>query len=467
MALVTRCSNASCLTLFRVTPAQLQAFGGQVRCGSCGTVFDAFPSLATVSDAALKAPLAPALATTGDAPLLEAADSAQFAADHPAALPPAVTPSASPAFTPTPTLDQLAVHSPQTPGPASMDEPGLPRAGVPRPSEAIHPDAPGATQAHDLEPAPRPTIDPARAYATPEVEPAGIGAGTHADPFAGQSADASPPRRVAITPEPSTAPAPSAAPELTDYSVTRSPPLESDPEGLRSSRVSRRILAGIALLGLIGAVAAAWFGRGSLPPPAGAFLEQSARSLASMRPAEFISEHGVPVAAVLALLLFYLLRRFRTTWVVTLSGLLLLLSGQLLHAYRMPLAANYPGMRPTLEKFCALARCEVGLPRAAGELVIEASDLQALDVAKPNLIQLSATVRNRAATALAYPAIEVTLTDPQDKPLARRVLLPDQYLARRPDDRIGLRAGEEFSVKLTLDTTELRPVGYRLYLFYP
>jgi hypothetical protein len=43
--------------------------------------------------------------------------------------------------------------------------------------------------------------------------------------------------------------------------------------------------------------------------------------------------------------------------------------------------------------------------------------------------------------ALAYPAIEVTLTEPQDRPLARRVLLPDQSLARRPDNRTGLRAG--------------------------
>ncbi|MBC7780984.1 MAG: hypothetical protein H7125_12870, partial [Proteobacteria bacterium] len=56
MALVTRCSNTACLTLFRVTPAQLQAFGGQVRCGTCSTVFDAFPSLATVADAALRTP---------------------------------------------------------------------------------------------------------------------------------------------------------------------------------------------------------------------------------------------------------------------------------------------------------------------------------------------------------------------------------------------------------------------------
>ncbi len=39
----TRCSE--CETLFRVTRAQLNAARGQVRCGHCGTVFDALASL--------------------------------------------------------------------------------------------------------------------------------------------------------------------------------------------------------------------------------------------------------------------------------------------------------------------------------------------------------------------------------------------------------------------------------------
>ena len=81
MALVTRCSNPACLTLFRVTPAQLQAFGGQVRCGSCSTVFDAFPSLTTVADAALTAP-APPDPGQGQGP---AAATAAAAADTPGA----------------------------------------------------------------------------------------------------------------------------------------------------------------------------------------------------------------------------------------------------------------------------------------------------------------------------------------------------------------------------------------------
>lgn len=43
MDLYTRCAN--CETTFRVTTQQLQASGGQVRCGHCQKIFDAFATL--------------------------------------------------------------------------------------------------------------------------------------------------------------------------------------------------------------------------------------------------------------------------------------------------------------------------------------------------------------------------------------------------------------------------------------
>lgn len=59
MSMVTRCP--SCETLFRVTPPQLQAHGGQVRCGRCMTVFDGAKGLATLPEETPPgAPLPPA-----------------------------------------------------------------------------------------------------------------------------------------------------------------------------------------------------------------------------------------------------------------------------------------------------------------------------------------------------------------------------------------------------------------------
>lgn len=48
MSMTTRCP--SCNTLFRVTPPQLQAHYGQVRCGRCMTVFDGFQGLAVLAE---------------------------------------------------------------------------------------------------------------------------------------------------------------------------------------------------------------------------------------------------------------------------------------------------------------------------------------------------------------------------------------------------------------------------------
>ena len=45
MAMITKCP--SCGTTFRVTPPQLQAQHGMVRCGRCATVFDGFKTLAS------------------------------------------------------------------------------------------------------------------------------------------------------------------------------------------------------------------------------------------------------------------------------------------------------------------------------------------------------------------------------------------------------------------------------------
>ncbi len=48
MSMITQCP--SCATTFRVTPQDLQSHSGQVRCGRCTHVFDAYAHLATLPD---------------------------------------------------------------------------------------------------------------------------------------------------------------------------------------------------------------------------------------------------------------------------------------------------------------------------------------------------------------------------------------------------------------------------------
>jgi predicted Zn finger-like uncharacterized protein len=56
MSMVTSCP--SCATTFRVLQEQLKARQGQVRCGKCREVFDAFKTLASFDVSPLRSPLA-------------------------------------------------------------------------------------------------------------------------------------------------------------------------------------------------------------------------------------------------------------------------------------------------------------------------------------------------------------------------------------------------------------------------
>jgi hypothetical protein len=90
------------------------------------------------------------------------------------------------------------------------------------------------------------------------------------------------------------------------------------------------------------------------------------------------------------------------------------------------------------------------------------------DPAQANIITLHALLRNRAPYALAYPYIELTLTDTQENPLARRNFVPADYIPASEDEQRGFPANRESTIKLHLNTTDLKPAaGYRLFLYYP
>lgn len=139
---------------------------------------------------------------------------------------------------------------------------------------------------------------------------------------------------------------------------------------------------------------------------------------------------------------------------------------QLLYATRDRLAAAMPASRPLLEALCDVADCQVAWPQRPDLLAIEASDLQA-HAARPNVLVLSATLRNRGDVAVARPALELTLTNAQDQMLARRVFGPAEYLPAAADAGAPMTPLSEVEVRIELDTGELRPAGYRLFLFYP
>lgn len=153
-------------------------------------------------------------------------------------------------------------------------------------------------------------------------------------------------------------------------------------------------------------------------------------------------------------------------WRLGSALLLILLMLQTLYLFRIEITARLPGIKPALTLMCELLNCTLPLPQKIDLLSIESSELEA-DPTEINIITLHALLRSRAPYALTYPNIELTLTDTQDNALARRSFSPADYLPSGEDITQGFPANRESSIKLHLNTTDLKPAGYRLFLFYP
>ncbi len=147
---------------------------------------------------------------------------------------------------------------------------------------------------------------------------------------------------------------------------------------------------------------------------------------------------------------------------------LVALAAQSAHYFRTEIAALVPETRPFLVTACATLKCDLKLPRRPKLMAIESSDLQAAG-RRDNVIVLNAVLRNQAQFAQEYPALELTLTDERDAAVARRVLMPADYLAGLPAEQItrGISAGADAPLRVYFDTGGLRAIGYRMYLFFP
>ncbi len=154
----------------------------------------------------------------------------------------------------------------------------------------------------------------------------------------------------------------------------------------------------------------------------------------------------------------------RGWWWTPLSILLfLVLLAQSAFYFRGAIAFMLPQTKPVIVEICAELGCEVPLPRRAELITIESSDLKA-DPTNPGVIALLVTLRNRAAFPQTFPALELTLTNEREQPLARRVLHSNDYLADKTE---AFEGSSERQIRLDFEAGSLKASGYRLYVFYP
>jgi predicted Zn finger-like uncharacterized protein len=140
-----------------------------------------------------------------------------------------------------------------------------------------------------------------------------------------------------------------------------------------------------------------------------------------------------------------------------LSALLLL---QMVVHERDWLAAVDADIKPVLHALCEVLDCTIQPLRHIEAVVIESS---AFTNVQADVYRLSFALKNTAATEMALPAVELTLTDLQDQAVIRRVLLPGDF-SLPPVMAAGaeVNANVPLSVKLSEKFS-----GYRLMIFYP
>ncbi len=145
-----------------------------------------------------------------------------------------------------------------------------------------------------------------------------------------------------------------------------------------------------------------------------------------------------------------------------LLGLVLLL--QWLVHERDRIAASAPALRPMVQALCVPLRCSVQAPRRIDAVVIDGSSFVALG---DDGYRLGFSLRNRAPHAVALPAVVLSLTDIQEQPVVRRVLLPAEL--GTPPAELAAHGEWATSVDLRMgdNAGRARVVGYRLDAFYP
>lgn len=158
--------------------------------------------------------------------------------------------------------------------------------------------------------------------------------------------------------------------------------------------------------------------------------------------------------------------------------LLLSLMGQAVIHERDRIASVEPQLKPVLMHLCGVLQCQIRPFRHIEAMTVDASSF---NKQRGDVYRLSFVVKNTANIALARPAIELTLTDNQDMPLLRRVLLPGELSAKADGRGNGntdvepMAGGSEWvgsylvSIASPAEAPSLSKAvsGYRILAFYP
>lgn len=153
--------------------------------------------------------------------------------------------------------------------------------------------------------------------------------------------------------------------------------------------------------------------------------------------------------------------------VVLLALTLLLLMGLFIQVSvheRDRIAAWASSLKPALQALCAPLNCTLSPLRRLDSIMIESASFTKQ---QGSIYQLNFLVKNTAATALAVPAIELTLTNSFDQPVVRRVFLAKEFGVQFAEMAAGAEWQASLAVEVKVSEGVDLVVGYRVLAFYP
>jgi len=149
------------------------------------------------------------------------------------------------------------------------------------------------------------------------------------------------------------------------------------------------------------------------------------------------------------------------------------LTVQLGHHFRDWIAAHHPSTRALLHTWCAQVGCQIKPPMRLDALQVDAATLVRTASEGADRYRLTVAVNSRSDVELAWPHIDLTLTDDRGTVIARRAFSPsDAQVAKGEGMPLlsvpqAVPAGESTQLQWSLRLDDLAPAGYTAELFYP
>jgi Protein of unknown function (DUF3426) len=146
-------------------------------------------------------------------------------------------------------------------------------------------------------------------------------------------------------------------------------------------------------------------------------------------------------------------------WIILAAAMGLGLLLHMIIADRARLATD-PAWRPRLEAICHVLQCSLPVWHEPSAFRVSTRDIRP-HPSVPNALLLSASFRNDAQFAQAWPQLEVALVDLEEQALGLRRFQVREYLGKEPNSKL-IMPGQSANLTLEILDPGKRAVAFRL-----